>query len=414
MDSLQQNVLIINSVPINGGDEALLKATLLGINHHFEKHTIDVLCNNPELYKKHIDYVNLDWDWEYAFFKKDDDESNFVFKIKSKLRRFINTYFKVSFYSTLSQLFASNREKRVFKTFEKADIIIVSAGGYFHDFYKTKKRIESILFIKDVLNKDYYFFAQSIGPFWKNRDYSKLLQALTGAKKIILREKLSEKHLESIGYHNQNTVVTNDVAFYLNSSYALPVNNKRSLKKIVVNFREWRNSSDQELDINKAVLFCTFLLEKGYEITFLSTCQGVDGYVDDSKIADIIIEKIPNSLINKCKVLSKKFDLEDFIRVLSTHDAYIGMRLHGAILSLLAGIPAINIAYEDKTFGIFRSLEIDDYCFSSDSGIEEWKEHLAYFELNYKSYLNKIETIRNNASNSGKTSFSYLVKSRIS
>jgi polysaccharide pyruvyl transferase WcaK-like protein len=38
-------------------------------------------------------------------------------------------------------------------------------------------------------------------------------------------------------------------------------------------------------------------------------------------------------------------------------DAEIGMRLHGALLSMLGGTPAMAIAYEEKTPGIFASLD---------------------------------------------------------
>ena len=41
-------IVIINAVPINGGDEALLKATLLGLRKQFKVPSILVLCNNPD------------------------------------------------------------------------------------------------------------------------------------------------------------------------------------------------------------------------------------------------------------------------------------------------------------------------------------------------------------------------------
>lgn len=42
-------------------------------------------------------------------------------------------------------------------------------------------------------------------------------------------------------------------------------------------------------------------------------------------------------------------------------DMYIGMRLHGAILSMIGGTVAVNIGYEDKTPGIYQSMDNHAY-----------------------------------------------------
>jgi len=77
-------------VPINGGDEALLKATMSIIYDNFKNANISVLCNNPTLYKKYLPTVDLHWDWEFAFFKADTKKGSLVFKIKRKLRFLLN------------------------------------------------------------------------------------------------------------------------------------------------------------------------------------------------------------------------------------------------------------------------------------------------------------------------------------
>ena len=51
--SLQQStkmtrILLTNSVPLNGGDEALLEATLLSLRRRFPESTVTVLCKDLE------------------------------------------------------------------------------------------------------------------------------------------------------------------------------------------------------------------------------------------------------------------------------------------------------------------------------------------------------------------------------
>ena len=386
-------IIIINAVPINGGDEALLEATLLGLKEQFNNPSILVLCNNPKLYKKFFPDLELDWDWEYTYLKNPNSESSFLFKAKRLIRKLLNKVFTISYYSTLSRLFASKNEKRVYKELSQSDKIIVSAGGYIHDFYGYKKRVDSLNFIHKHLKKPYYIFSQSVGPFWEKENFPMLNRVFNNAAQVILRESYSLDHLKAIGYNNDNVTVTNDIAFYLHKGYALKVDDTKKLKSIAINFRVWKYEDKSSDNLEKATLLCKKLINEGYKLCFISTCQGVKGYVDDSDFAKKIVNRLPSEMQTQCVILKEKFSLNELIATLSKQDAYIGMRLHGAILSLLAGIPALNIAYEDKTLGIFKSLGLEDYCFSYKEEYGIWDTKVDYFIKNYKSYLNNIERI---------------------
>jgi len=386
-------IVIINAVPINGGDEALLEATLLGLKKQFHNPSILVLCNNPKLYKEFFPDLELDWDWEYTYLKNPNSENTFFFKAKRFIRKILNKFFAISYYSTLSRLFASKSEKRVYKKLSNSDKVIVSAGGYIHDFYGYKKRVDTLDFIHSQLKKPYYIFSQSVGPFWEKDNFPMLNRIFNNADQVILRESYSFDHLKSIGYHNDNVTVTNDIAFYLYKNYARKVDYNKKLKNIAVNFRVWKYEDKSSDNLEKAIILCKRLLNEGYNITFISTCQGVKGYVDDSDFAEKIVNLLPEEMQSHCIILKEKFSLNELIVTLSKQDAYIGMRLHGAILSLLAGIPALNIAYEDKTLGIFKSLGIEDYCFSYKEEFNVWNTKMDYFIENYNNYLNDVERI---------------------
>ena len=58
-------ILVTNSVPLNGGDEALLRATYLSLQKALPQAEITVLCSNLELCRKYITDINLDSDLEY-------------------------------------------------------------------------------------------------------------------------------------------------------------------------------------------------------------------------------------------------------------------------------------------------------------------------------------------------------------
>lgn len=397
MNKKPKNIVIINSVPINGGDEALLKATILILKNTFSDPNVSVLCNNPVLYRKYLPDIKLDWDWEYAFLKPDSIAPSFIFKIKRKLRYVLKKLFKLPFESKASRLLGSKREDRIFKILKEADIIISSAGGYFHDFYGYEKRLSTLEFIHDTLNKPYFIFYQSIGPYWEKQHFDRLNRMFANAQKVILREAYSLNHLKTIGYNNSNVMVSNDIAFYLNKAYGTPVNLNRKLKKIAINFREWRYEPQSKYILEKAVILCEKLIDEGYELTFISTCQGVDGYTDDSEYAQQITNSLDATVRSRIIINNDKMSLERFLEFLESFDAYMGMRLHCAILSLIAGIPVLNIAYEDKSLGIFQSLQLDECSFSYKASSADWFIKVDNFISNYSNYLKLVPNKRQEA-----------------
>jgi len=45
----------------------------------------------------------------------------------------------------------------------------------------------------------------------------------------------------------------------------------------------------------------------------------------------------------------------------------VGTRLHSCIVAMLAGTPAIGLAYQPKSLGTFRLLNLEEYCLDVES-----------------------------------------------
>src|SRR5262249_20115051 len=102
------------------------------------------------------------------------------------------------------------------------------------------------------------------------------------------------------------------------------------------------------------------------------TCQGVPGYVDDSTLAVQIVERLPRELRRRCAVRRSRLDARALIKAFGEFDAFIGMRLHGCLLALLGGTPAMGLSYEEKTREIFGQLGLDDFQISFQREASEW------------------------------------------
>ncbi|WP_282121832.1 polysaccharide pyruvyl transferase family protein [Algibacter mikhailovii] len=375
---MKKNITIINSVAVNGGDEALLKATILGLHDKFEYPHINVLSSLPAQCKELFPEINFDWDWEYAFRNKDENENTFLYKIKKKTRSVLRNKLGIDYDNKLSLLLGSSREKRVYKKLKNSDFILCSPGGYLHDFYGYANRVSSYNFFIEKLSKDVHVFGQSVGPFFLNIDRKELLKFLRRAKSISLRESYSKKYINELA-SDIEVRTSVDIAFYLRKKFYYNVKFGKT-KNIVLCFRKWLNDDFDSRNKEKAIVLIEKLVDDyGCNLTFISTCQGIDNYKDDSEFAYEIIDGLSEAYKPYCSVVSKKMKLEELVKKLNEFDAYIGMRLHGAILSMIAGIPALNIGYEDKTRGIYEEMKFNDYCLRFEEPIEIWLKTVEVF-----------------------------------
>lgn len=353
----------MNSVPSNGGDEAILIATILGIQSKLPYTVFNVLCNNALSVQQHIDYIDIDLSWEDTLKQKE----GFINRIKAAIRRRLNRI-GIYYSSNLSQLFSDRDEKRIVNLIKDADYIISAGGGYIHDLYGYEMKIQTwSIALKN--KKKLIFLGHSMGPFFNPKQNNRLKRILKKSSSIILREKYSQYHLNNIGYGEANISITTDIAFTLYNHYKELFIKEKKEKKIVISFREWTFSSTNEFIINQAAAITSFLIKKGYEITFLSTCQGLSSYLNDSEIGIEIGKKLSEQEKKSYIVDEKKYSVTELIKRYSEYHAYIGMRLHSSILSMLGGTPAFSLSYEDKAKGIFEFCGLEDYCIDFDTDI---------------------------------------------
>lgn len=92
----------------------------------------------------------------------------------------------------------------------------------------------------------------------------------------------------------------------------------------------------------------------GGHVHFLSTCQGVTGYADDSSLAVEIAAQC-NVDRDAITVSRESHGPHELIRLFKEMDFVVATRMHAAILAWLAGTPVLPIAYEFKTTELFRA-----------------------------------------------------------
>ncbi len=346
-------VLIIQSVPLNGGDEALLRGLLGALDRQFLGVRPTVLCKDLARARELLPDLDLDTDLEFC---------------------------------TPENGYTPTDRARVINRFEQADLIISSPGGFLHDLYDIGPRLDTLK-VAVGFGKPVVLLGQSVGPFFKPETVHELAQLLPRMKAIFLRDAASLAHLHEAGIPTNNVHTTGDVAFVFRT-LAPELFRPRlgPIHRIGLGIRAWplKDTQAREVTIEKASVLAHWLLDQNpaTRIEFTSTCQGVSGYHDDSLLSIAAAERLPEHLQHRVSVDRARRDPEALITYLGSLDAYIGMRLHGCILAMLGGTPAMGLAYETKTPEIFTQMGLTDdqidHRAPADCWIDAAREFLAH------------------------------------
>ena len=101
--------------------------------------------------------------------------------------------------------------------------------------------------------------------------------------------------------------------------------------------------------------------DKGAEVTFISTCQGIPEYwTDDSAVAAEFVTHLPSDVQPHVNVNRSFHNPHDLLEVLRSFDGVIACRLHMAILSICANTPVLPISYEPKFEDTFAELGVPE------------------------------------------------------
>lgn len=270
------------------------------------------------------------------------------------------------------------------KAYRKADVIIGTPGGYINSNYTIKNSL-SIYKIAKFFGKKTAIYSQSIGPL-NAKDaifFKKLMKHSIDL--LYVRDNYSFKILNDLNIAKNKFKLTKDAAFLLEHQNI----EKATSKKVAISVREWNYDARNKTSFKNIIIeFVKTCINKGCTIDFLSTCQGLKIYKDDSKLAQEIYDCLEPAYQNKVSVLNDYFLFNDFYKKLEEYEFVVGTRLHMCITSLTKNIPAFNISYEVKGKECFEYLGLSDY--SIDYNEDPEKARIAF-----NNFIDNSDKIRN-------------------
>ncbi|MEO5582010.1 MAG: polysaccharide pyruvyl transferase family protein, partial [Saprospiraceae bacterium] len=296
----------------------------------------------------------------------------------------------INFASDLEFVTNEAEWKEVVTLYQEADIVISAPGGFIHDFYEIEDRLRGFEVALD-LGKPIMIFGQSMGPFWKPASLKRVSHVMNRITSICVRDTISIKYLLDCGVAQSRISQTADAAFLWRHLAPAEFHLKAGpVKTIGLCFRVWPLGDTTGVieTVRKAKQLCIkLLIEEDRQLVFISTCQGVNGYIDDSLLALQVVEQLPFSLRSRCKIDRERRNPRSLMNAFGMCDAFIGMRLHGCIMAMLGGTPAMGLGYEHKTEEIFNQLGFGQYQVGFEKELDQWMECSNRF-------LNQITEIR--------------------
>jgi polysaccharide pyruvyl transferase WcaK-like protein len=332
-----QKIIINNVVPLNNGDVALF----LSLYRILLKngYAVKIAAYNYDTVVK--EYPDMPFIPELA--------QGFLFRKLPWLKPFL-----------LPFLFLLSRDYR------KADVIIGAPGGYVNSYYSIKSSL-SIFKVAKRFGKKTAIYAQSVGPLnAKDSLFFKKLMAKS-IDYVLIRDAFSNEVMESLQIPTNKYLQTKDAAFLL----GYQPTEKTVSKKIAISVRKWEDDNRSVDAFKKMIAAMTGLaIDQGYEVDFLSTCQGLSFYKNDAVVAAEIKAELEEVYQAKVNVLADYYNFHQFYDLLGNYELVIGTRLHMCITALTRGIPALNISYEVKGKECYNYLDLAEYSIDYNEPIE--------------------------------------------
>jgi len=263
----------------------------------------------------------------------------------------------------------SKTERAAVAHFAKTDVIVSTGGTYLVEQYPLEERLFEFA-LAEALGIPMIFYTQSLGPFMREHNRVQLRPIFENAALVLLRDQQSAQHLDDIGVDGGSVHVVSDAVFAMTSPDV--EFRDRHIEggrwQIGVSVRAWPPGATQDHPevrrfVGEMAHGVSELIKVlPAEVTFVSTCQGIEEYwIDDSEVAEGIVALMDSNIQDYVTVDRVFHDPAGFRDITQRFDFVIATRMHAGILGLTGGTPVIPIAYEFKTNELFAKLGLADY-----------------------------------------------------
>lgn len=254
-----------------------------------------------------------------------------------------------------------------------ADTVVLCGGGY---LYSPDSRLNLTLlhcaltrWLARWLGKPLLMMPQSIGPFRRRSDELIAAAALQAVDRIVVREEQSAAEARRLVGSSREIVVCPDIALYgWERPGACPgranEGQPESVGLIAMDWTWARRAGRADLSryIDKLAELITHLGETGLHVRLLSSSFVPAEGQDDQEIAAGVLARSQVHDTERAGIDHDATDVEGLRSALRDQTIVVSTRLHGALLAMVEGRPAVTLAYQPKATATYQLLGLSELC----------------------------------------------------
>ena len=264
----------------------------------------------------------------------------------------------------------------------RADLVVSCGGSFIHDLYAPNLNARlATLHLARRLGKPYAIFGQSVGPLVQPLSRKAVRDVLDGAALLCVRDAGSAKVLTDLG-------VSAPIRVGVDAAVAgrVRVAERSSRPLLGVTVRGWHfPHSAEPAALQERYEECVaaaadrWARATGGHVRFFSNCTSYGGYRQDDRVA---ARRVAARMMADAEVVeAEDLDFATLRGECGTCDLFLGTRMHSLVFATTAGVPAVGIAYEDKTWGWLeqvglegRAVPIEDCAGLEELLLRTWEE----------------------------------------
>ncbi|MFQ5924230.1 MAG: polysaccharide pyruvyl transferase family protein, partial [Anaerolineales bacterium] len=275
----------------------------------------------------------------------------------------------------------------IIEAVRNSDLLIVGGGGLFHDYWPIDSHeflssatnglasYLSLPLLSAMLRKPSMAYSVGVGPLRSASARNYVRFAFDSFSAIAVRDDESAALLRSLRANlpsGADPVVTADPAFLLK---AVPIDDARAvlseagvdLRRPVcgVNLRHWDFGVDParwESEVAQAL--DRWAEQHDGQIVFVPLQQAIRTPYEDDRL---VCERVQAAMRSESRMLGWQREPELAAAVFAVCTVNLTMRMHGALFSLLGGVPAVGLSYDNKVANLFKRANLASFSFSIET-----------------------------------------------
>ena len=286
-----------------------------------------------------------------------------------------------------------NRYREIVKAVRASDLIVGGGGSILQNVTSNRSLVYylAILWLAGFLGKRTVMLGNGFGPVkgwffpWLAR------RVLNGTDAFVGRDAETVDRLKAMGVQTR-IAESADLAYYR----YVPGESGPG-RKVLINIRPW---SDNDRIVGEMTKFAAYLLEKGYQLEFLSMQEERD---------DVLLNRISRNL--SVEIPFADPSVETFLAGEPAYYAAVGMRLHGLIWAALKDVPLIALEYDPKVAAYARASGQVHGGKVEAIAFETLKEAFETLESNHEAYRQAL--IKSNRAMAEKAERNYVEMEKV-